>query len=196
MTKIIYFVTPTTLVKLGSKAAEFLPIVGPSLEFTKKAKKMTQLTDPVSASSSYNDTIEVQIVFEDGFSYTVFVTTPDALLDEMSDENKNFIKAGNPKIIVNELTTEIVREAIKDYAKNNCYWLKLSRYADEIDISVLNRLEAKDRKEMAEFKLLTHLASIRDEINKLDKLNKSKKLGLVARLDKLYKYLNIITFRD
>ena len=41
MTKIIYFVTPTTLVKIGSKAAEFVSILGPSLEFTKKAKKVS-----------------------------------------------------------------------------------------------------------------------------------------------------------
>jgi len=51
MTKIIYFVTPTTIVKIASKAAEFVPILGPSLEFTKKAKKVTEMRDPVSASS-------------------------------------------------------------------------------------------------------------------------------------------------
>ena len=51
MTKIIYFVTPTTIVKIGSKTAEFVPILSPSLEFTKKAKKVTEMTDSVSASS-------------------------------------------------------------------------------------------------------------------------------------------------
>jgi hypothetical protein len=55
MTKIIYFVTPKNMVKIGSKigtkAAEFVPILGPTLEFTKKAKKVTEMTDPVSASS-------------------------------------------------------------------------------------------------------------------------------------------------
>lgn len=51
MTKIIYFVTPITIAKIGNKAAEFVPILGPSLEFTKKAKKITQMIDPVSASS-------------------------------------------------------------------------------------------------------------------------------------------------
>lgn len=51
MTKILYFITPTSIVKIGSKAAEFIPILGPTLEFTKKAKKVTELTDPVSASS-------------------------------------------------------------------------------------------------------------------------------------------------
>lgn len=49
MTKVLYFVTPKSFVKIGSKAAEYIPILGPSLEFTKKAK--TDLTDPISASS-------------------------------------------------------------------------------------------------------------------------------------------------
>ena len=48
---IIYFITPKSIAKLTSKAAEFIPIIGPSLEFTKKAKKVTEMTDPVSASS-------------------------------------------------------------------------------------------------------------------------------------------------
>ena len=51
MTKIIYFVTPTSIVKITSKAAEFISILGPSLEFTKKAKNVTEMTNSVSASS-------------------------------------------------------------------------------------------------------------------------------------------------
>lgn len=38
MTKIIYFITPKSIVTITSKVAEFVPILGPSLEFTKKAK--------------------------------------------------------------------------------------------------------------------------------------------------------------
>lgn len=51
MTKITYFITPTGLVKIGTKAAEFVPILGPTLEYAKKAKKITEMTDPVSATS-------------------------------------------------------------------------------------------------------------------------------------------------
>ena len=51
MVRIFYFITPTSLAKIGSKAIEFIPVVGPTLDFTKKAKKMTELADPVSASS-------------------------------------------------------------------------------------------------------------------------------------------------
>jgi len=51
MTTILYFVTPRSLVKIGSKAAEFIPVLGPALDFTKKAKKVTEMADPISASS-------------------------------------------------------------------------------------------------------------------------------------------------
>ena len=51
MTTIICFVTPKSLVKVETKAAEFIPVLGPTLEYTKKAKKITEMTDPVSASS-------------------------------------------------------------------------------------------------------------------------------------------------
>ena len=49
--EIIYFVTPSSFVKIASKAGEFIPALGPAIEFTKKAKKVTEMTDPVGASS-------------------------------------------------------------------------------------------------------------------------------------------------
>lgn len=51
MTQIVYFVTPKTLVKITTKAGEFLPMIGPTLSYTKKAQKMTDLVNPVSAGS-------------------------------------------------------------------------------------------------------------------------------------------------
>ncbi len=51
MIKIIYFITPKSVVKIGTKAAEFITVLGPTLDFTKKAKKFTEITDPISASS-------------------------------------------------------------------------------------------------------------------------------------------------
>ena len=51
MTKIVYFIRPKTLAKLSSKTVEFLPVVGPTVEFGKKAVKVSEMTDPVSASS-------------------------------------------------------------------------------------------------------------------------------------------------
>ena len=51
MTKIIYFITPQSIIKVGSKATEFIPILGPMAQYTKKAKKVTELNNPVSATS-------------------------------------------------------------------------------------------------------------------------------------------------
>jgi hypothetical protein len=99
----------------------------------------------------YNDSVDVGVVFEDGYSYTIVVSTPRDLLEEMHQEKTNFIRPGTPRIIVKKLTKEIVTEAIQAYAENDGYWLKLYQFADDIDISVLDQLEAEDHKEWEEF---------------------------------------------
>ena len=45
------FFNPTSLVKIVSKAAKFILVVGPSLGFTKIAKKVTEMTDPLNVTS-------------------------------------------------------------------------------------------------------------------------------------------------
>ena len=42
---------------------------------------------------------------------------------------------------------KIVTEAIQAYAEDNGYCLKLYQFANSIDISILNKLEAEHRKE-------------------------------------------------
>ena len=88
-----------------------------------------------------NDSIDVGIEFEDGSSYTIIVRTPDDLVEEMLQEGTNFIKPGTPVILVKQLTKETVNEAIKAYAEDEGYWLKLCQFGDELDISVFNKLE-------------------------------------------------------
>jgi hypothetical protein len=95
----------------------------------------------------YNDSVDVGVVFEDGYSYTIVVSTPADLVDQMEQEKINFIIPDTPKIIVKKLTEEIVREAIEAYAENDGYWLKLCQFGDDIDISVLDKLEEEHRKE-------------------------------------------------
>lgn len=51
MTNIICFITPATIAKIGSGAVDWIPVLGSTLEFSKKAKKVTEITDPVSASA-------------------------------------------------------------------------------------------------------------------------------------------------
>ncbi len=95
----------------------------------------------------YTDSIDVGVEFEDNYSYTIVVRTPNDLVEEMLQEKTNFIKPGTPMIVVRKLTKEIVTEAIKAYAEGEGYWLKLCQFGDELDISVLNKLDAEYREE-------------------------------------------------
>ena len=100
-----------------------------------------EITDP------YIDNLNIFVENEDDYTYTIVVSTPDDLLDQMEQEKINFIMPDTPKIIVKKLTEQIVIEAIQAYAENDGYWLKLCQFGDDIDISVLNKLEAEHRKE-------------------------------------------------
>lgn len=100
-----------------------------------------EITDPQM------DNLDVFVENEDGYTYTIVVSTPGDLVDQMEQEKINFIRPDTPKIIVRKLTESIVREAIEAYAENDGYWLKLCQFGDDIDISVLNKLEEEHRKE-------------------------------------------------
>ena len=68
----------------------------------------------------------------------------------MDQEKTNFIRPGTLRIIVKKLTKEIVPEAVQAYAEDAGYWLKLHKFADCIDIPVLDKLEVEHRKEWEE----------------------------------------------
>ena len=90
---------------------------------------------------------------ENGYTYTLVVGTPTDLIDKMDQEKMNFVEPGLTMIVVKQLTEEIVEESIKAYAEDNAYWLELHQFADEIDISVLDKLEAEHREEWELFYL-------------------------------------------
>ena len=50
MAKIVYFIAPTSVIKVGTKLTEFVPILGPAAQYTRKARQITELADPVSAT--------------------------------------------------------------------------------------------------------------------------------------------------
>ena len=142
----------------------------------------------------YNSNIEVFVTLQDGFTLTIVVGTPKNLQYLMEKDKVNFYGPGLPWIIVQKLTKEIIQEAIKAYMddKPEGYWLKLYYFAPDIDIAVLNQIQAQETEESAQFKLLIGLDDLKAKINKLDNLDKSKKSDLVASLDKLYKDLRIL----
>jgi len=56
MVHITYFVIPSGLAakgleKIGSKASDFLPVVGPFLNYSKRARKVTNMANPVAATA-------------------------------------------------------------------------------------------------------------------------------------------------
>lgn len=71
-----------------------------------------------------NDNIDVFVELENGMVLTLVVTTPLNILDYMDKNDKGFLEAGPPDIIVKSLTEENIFDAIKAYGKDNGYWLK------------------------------------------------------------------------
>jgi hypothetical protein len=70
----LFFITPKTVAKLGTKAAEFVPFIGPGVEYVKKAQKLTDISDPVTASSR-----GVGMIFKSCFGKTAVVSVECAL---------------------------------------------------------------------------------------------------------------------
>jgi hypothetical protein len=66
----------------------------------------------------------------------------------MKQEKINFARPGTSMIIVKSLTEEIIMEAIQAYAEDDGFWLKFQHFDIEIDSAILNKMEAKHRKEL------------------------------------------------
>ena len=75
---LLFFITPKGIItigtKVGTKAAEFIPILGPGVEYVKKAKKVTDISDPVTASSR-----GIGMIFKSCFGKTAVVSAECAL---------------------------------------------------------------------------------------------------------------------
>jgi hypothetical protein len=137
-----------------------------------------------------NDSIDVCVDSEDGYTFTVSIATTKHLLQRMDEEKSNFSNPNELIIVVRKLTQEIITEALEAYAEDNGFWLKLHEFASEIDISVFDELQAKHVKESIEFNLLSGLDDLEKEINKFDKLNNAQKSNLAAKIEKLAQLLD------
>jgi len=137
-----------------------------------------------------NDSIDVCVDSEDGYTFTVSIATTKHLLQRMDEEKSNFSNPDELIIVVRKLTQEIITEALEAYAEDNAFWLKLQAFASEIDISVFDELQAKHVKESIEFNLLSGLDDLEKEINKFDKLNNAQKSNLAAKIEKLAQLLD------
>ena len=137
-----------------------------------------------------NDSIDVCVDSEDGYTFTVSIATTKHLLQRMDGEKSNFSNPNELIIVVRKLTQEIITEAVEAYAEDNAFWLKLHEFASEIDIFVFDELQTKHVKESIEFNLLSGLDGLEKEINKFDKLNNTQKSNLAAKIEKLAQLLD------
>ena len=137
-----------------------------------------------------NDSIDVCVDSEDGYTFTVSIATTKHLLERMDEEKSNFSNPSELVIVVRKLTQEIITEALEAYAEDNAFWLKLYQFASEIDIFVFDELQAKHVKESIKFNLLSGLNDLENEINQLDKLNNAQKSNLAAKIEKLAQLLD------
>ena len=60
-----------------------------------------------------NDSIDVWLESEDGYTFTVAIATPKNLLQRMDQEKSNFSNPSELVIIVRKLTQEIITEALE-----------------------------------------------------------------------------------
>jgi hypothetical protein len=106
----------------------------------KKISFPTQLKDIKDID---DDNIDVFVELDDGYIYTVVIATYKNLLSQMDAMKSDFLEAGSPFIIVRRLTEEIIEQAVKSYAKEDAYWLKLNHLSGEFDINTLNQIRDK-----------------------------------------------------
>ena len=90
-----------------------------------------------------NSNIDVFVELEDDSTHTVVVATPKNIEFLMNKEKMEFFEPGHPFILVHKLTKQIITKAIKAYASDDAYWLKLYHFAGKIDTAVFNKLQAE-----------------------------------------------------
>ena len=92
----------------------------------------------------YDDSTDVIVTLDDGFEYATVIRTPLNLLSLMKAENENFMRPGENFIIVQELTPEVIEEAVKAFVEEReVYWLKLFHVESYFDNQTLDNLRDK-----------------------------------------------------
>jgi hypothetical protein len=99
----------------------------------------------------YKGIVDVFVTLEgDDFEYWVEIATPQALSFHMEKSKENFLKPGYPCIIVRELTTLVIREALEAFVvdKEDAFWLKFYHLTVEWNINDLNTILDRQKKRL------------------------------------------------
>lgn len=132
-----------------------------------------------------NDTINVFVETEDGYTYKLSLATPKHLEFLMDKENTYYCYPGYAFIIVNKLTQDNIEQAVRAFAEDtdNEYWLNVyhfGRLQGAIDESIFDQLKAKRIAKQKELEKLDKLYLMREAKKILkDPVNKSDFIHLV-----------------
>ena len=114
-----------------------------------KVKSLTFISgEPVDI---YDDSVDVLVTLEgDDSEYWLEVTTPQALASHMDERKQQFLEPFYPFIIVRELTSAVIKEAIEAFIveRQDSFWFKLYYSIPYLTIDDLNLIIDRHKKEM------------------------------------------------
>ena len=99
----------------------------------------------------YNGSVDVFVTLEDDNSeYLLEVTTPQAFASHMDERKQTFLEPMYPFIIVQELTSTVIKEAIEAFIieEEDGFWFKLYYSIPYLTIDDLNLIINRHKKEM------------------------------------------------
>ena len=116
---------------------------------TTKVKSLTFMSGtPIDI---YNGSADVFVTLEDDDSeYWLEITTPQALASYMDERKQKFVEPLYPFIIVRELTSAVIKEAIEAFIseEEEGFWFKLYYSIPYLTIDDLNLIIDRHEKEM------------------------------------------------
>lgn len=102
-------------------------------------KEITYPTPLSQIEDIEDDNIDVFVELDDNISYVVVAITPKNYYTLMEKEQVDYFY-GAPNIVVKKLTEENIERALKKFASDDAYWLKLYHVAGVFDIENLDQV--------------------------------------------------------
>lgn len=88
--------------------------------------KVISMKYPTSLKECHqDDNIDVFVTLENQRTYCMTVTTIKWLENYMKETHKKYLEPGTIDLIVEKIDSQIIEETIKEYAKDDAYWLKV-----------------------------------------------------------------------
>ncbi|OHR71075.1 hypothetical protein HMPREF3291_06345 [Bacillus sp. HMSC76G11] len=100
--------------------------------------KIRKISYPTALSKIKNvedDNIDILVELEDGYTYTMVVTTPQNYYSLMKRENLSYLPPGPPMLVVSSLTEENICKVAEKFAEDNAYWLKAYYLAGDFELA-------------------------------------------------------------